>query len=54
MKFAHCEPHHITPWERGGPTDLSNLVPLCSHHHAVHEGGRRITLVPNTRRVLIN
>lgn len=54
VKFSHCEPHHITPWEHGGPTDLSNLVPLCSqHHHAVHEGGCRITLVPNTRRALI-
>ncbi|CAN5146038.1 HNH endonuclease signature motif containing protein [soil metagenome] len=31
--------HHITPWSRGGPTDLSNGVLLCSfHHHQVHEG----------------
>lgn len=54
VKFAHCEPHHITPWEHGGPTDLKNLVPLCSqHHHAVHEGGRHITLDPTTRHVSI-
>lgn len=54
VKFAHCEPHHITPWEQGGPTDLINLVPLCSqHHHAVHEGGRHITLNPTTRHVSI-
>lgn len=54
VKFAHCEPHHITPWEQGGPTDLGNLVPLCSqHHHAVHEGGRRIALDPVTRQVML-
>ncbi len=34
-----CEAHHIREWEHGGPTDLDNLVPLCSrHHHRVHEG----------------
>ncbi|CAN5238689.1 HNH endonuclease signature motif containing protein [soil metagenome] len=33
------EAHHITPWSRGGPTDLSNGVLLCSfHHHQVHLG----------------
>jgi len=52
VKFAHCEPHHLTPWEHGGPTDLHNLVPLCSrHHHAVHEGGVTIVLDPSTRVV---
>lgn len=54
VKFAHCEPHHITPWEQGGPTDLNNLVPLCSqHHHAVHEGGRHIALDSTTRHVSV-
>ena len=54
VKFAHCEPHHLTPWEHGGPTDLHNLVPLCSqHHHTVHEGGQHITLDPTTRLVTI-
>ncbi len=34
-----CQMHHIHEWEHGGPTDLNNLVPLCSrHHHQVHEG----------------
>lgn len=33
------EAHHVTPWSRGGPTDLDNGVLLCSfHHHLVHEG----------------
>jgi hypothetical protein len=27
------EAHHIHHWERGGYTDLSNLLPLCRHHH---------------------
>jgi hypothetical protein len=36
-----CEAHHILHWVRDhGPTDLWNLVLLCSHHHhLVHEGG---------------
>ena len=54
VKFAHCEPHHLTPWEHGGPTDLHNLVPLCSrHHHAVHEGGVTISLEEPTRQVRV-
>ncbi len=42
----HCEPHHVRWWvEHLGPTDLSNLLPLCSrHHHAVHEGGWLLVL----------
>jgi hypothetical protein len=31
----HCDAHHIIPWERGGPTDLDNLVLLCRRHHRV-------------------
>lgn len=27
------EKHHITPWARGGPTDLENLCLLCDFHH---------------------
>ncbi|MFV0260567.1 MAG: DUF222 domain-containing protein [Acidimicrobiales bacterium] len=43
--FAWCHIHHIRPWEESGPTDLDNLVPLCSrHHHLVHEGRWRIRL----------
>lgn len=45
-----CQAHHIVEWERGGQTDLDNLVPLCSeHHHRVHEGRWRITLRPDRR-----
>lgn len=39
VRYDHTQPHHLHPWETGGPSDLSNLLPLCpSHHHAVHEG----------------
>ena len=35
------------PWDHGGPTDLDNLLPLCTtHHHLVHEGGWTLTLAP--------
>jgi hypothetical protein len=50
--------HHLTHWIHGGPTDLSNLVLLCSRHHwMVHEGewqivrsddGRMLTIPPVT------
>ena len=31
--------HHIRHWEDDGPTDLSNLVLLCPHHHRAHHRG---------------
>lgn len=32
--------HHAHWWSRGGPTDLTNAVPLCAFHHwLVHDGG---------------
>ncbi|HET8929492.1 MAG TPA: DUF222 domain-containing protein [Acidimicrobiales bacterium] len=35
-----CDHHHVLDWHRGGPTDLSNLVALCRHHHGVtHRNG---------------
>jgi hypothetical protein len=54
VKFSHCEPHHIDYWENGGATDFNNLVPLCSrHHHAAHEGGWKLNLNPETRKLLV-
>jgi hypothetical protein len=48
MAFDRCEIHHVDRFELGGPTDLSNLLPLCSrHHHLVHEGGWRLRLTPD-------
>jgi len=38
---AWTEAHHRDPWSRGGRTDLSDGVLLCSrHHHLVHQTDR--------------
>ena len=49
VRFADCEIHHVVHWIRQrGPTDMDNLLPLCSqHHHAVHDAGWHITLHPD-------
>jgi hypothetical protein len=40
-----CDHHHVDDWHLGGPTDLSNLVALCRHHHGVtHRTGWSLTL----------
>ncbi|MGI8774710.1 MAG: DUF222 domain-containing protein, partial [Actinomycetota bacterium] len=42
-RFLHA--HHIVHWIRGGPTELDNLLALCSTHHTlVHEFGWSVTL----------
>ena len=33
------EMHHITDWADGGPTDLDNLLPLCSACHSLVSDG---------------
>lgn len=39
--------HHVVWWEHGGRTDLANLLPVCSHHHAlIHRDRWRLTLGP--------
>lgn len=36
---THLEIHHVVWWSKGGPTDLDNLVGVCSRcHHLVHRG----------------
>lgn len=32
-----CDAHHVLPWVFDGPTELSNLVLLCRHHHTLVE-----------------
>ncbi|HVF19933.1 MAG TPA: HNH endonuclease signature motif containing protein [Mycobacteriales bacterium] len=40
--------HHVEFWSNGGPTDLSNLVLVCSRHHTiVHAQGFQLTLRPD-------
>jgi hypothetical protein len=43
---SHTQAHHIRWWTRDrGPTDLSNGVMLCSHHHhRVHDDGWHISV----------
>ena len=42
-----CEAHHVTPWSRGGPTDLTNGALLCGRHHTrVHELGLTAQVTP--------
>ena len=42
-RFLHA--HHIVHWMWGGPTDLDNLVLVCTFHHKlVHEYGWRVEL----------
>ncbi|HYF47302.1 MAG TPA: HNH endonuclease, partial [Acidimicrobiales bacterium] len=50
VPFDQCEVHHLRPWEKGGRTDLDNLVPLCSYHHTwVHDldGNVVLELLPD-------
>jgi hypothetical protein len=48
VPFDACRIHHVIYWERGGRTDLANMVPLCErHHHLVHEGGWTLQLFPD-------
>jgi hypothetical protein len=35
--MRHCDVHHVTPWQLGGPTDRDNTVALCRVHHALCE-----------------
>lgn len=48
--FDMVEIHHVLPYSRGGLTDTSNGIALCTfHHHEVHL--ERLTIVPSAERV---
>ena len=50
VPFDSCRIHHVIYWERGGTSNLDNLLPLCErHHHLVHEGGWTLQLFPDRR-----
>jgi Domain of unknown function (DUF222)/HNH endonuclease len=50
----HLHTHHVKHWTREGPTDLDNLVLLCSfHHQLVHEGGWSIRRNPDRAMVFV-
>ncbi|MBN9756380.1 hypothetical protein Ae406Ps2_1143 [Pseudonocardia sp. Ae406_Ps2] len=43
----HLHAHHVRHWLHGGPTDIDNLVLLCSfHHRLVHDHGYVILRPP--------
>ena len=46
---SFCQAHHVIFWEHGGPTDIDNLVLLCSdcHHHKIHELGADLLRHPD-------
>jgi hypothetical protein len=49
--WSWCDAHHIRHWADDGPTDLSNLILLCRHHHTfTHERRWKVVLheVDNT------
>ncbi len=48
VAYDRCKLHHIIWWRHGGRTDLQNLLPVCSKHHAaIHRDGWVIALGPN-------
>ena len=51
--FAICQPHHIEPFSRGGPTRIENLVPACwSCHQLIHRDGWQIHKNPDGNHTL--
>ena len=53
MHYDRCKLHHIIWWRNGGRTDLDNLLPVCSLHHAnIHNDGWTIELGPNRELTL--
>jgi hypothetical protein len=46
VNVRRCRAHHVQHWEKGGLTDLDNLVLVCERHHrSVHEGGWTVRAV---------
>lgn len=40
-----CQVHHLDFYDHGGPTDITNALPLCSYeHHLVHDCGWTLQL----------
>ena len=41
--FEWCHIHHLDHWEHGAPTNLENLIPVCTRHHTqIHHGRLQI------------
>lgn len=52
VRAAWCEVHHVVDHARGGPTDTSNGVLLCWHHHrTIETSGWEIRMVEGVPQV---
>ena len=52
-KAAWCQAHHIVHWADGGPTNVDNMVLLCSRcHHKVHDNDWQIRQTPSGQYTL--
>ena len=41
---ARCHAHHLVAWDDRGPTDITNLALVCTHHHTqLHHTGSHLT-----------
>jgi hypothetical protein len=53
VAYDRCKLHHIIWWRNQGRTDLNNLLPVCSIHHAnIHHDNWHIQLGPNRELTL--
>jgi hypothetical protein len=53
VAYDRCKLHHIIWWRHEGRTDLDNLLPVCSVHHAnIHNDDWHIELGPNRELTL--
>ena len=53
VAYDRCKLHHIIWWRNDGRTDLDNLLPVCSLHHAkIHHDAWVIELGPNRELTL--
>jgi hypothetical protein len=53
VAYDRCKLHHIIWWRNDGRTDLDNLLPVCSVHHAnIHNDDWHIELGPNRELTL--
>ncbi len=49
---SRCEAHHIEFWEFNGPTGITNLVLLCTHHHhLLHDHGLELVTSDGTMKL---
>jgi hypothetical protein len=45
--------HHLKHWNRGGPSDLPNLILLCKRHHwMAHEGHWQVVKADDGQKIL--